>query len=98
MSHILKLTEWQSAAGHYYVSDLEELAKRSGYWYYIPIMLGISAEDYVLMLKNKYQSNSITYNKDKDVLIFTFPTLTLARKFKNDMNKIARDKSFRVCI
>lgn len=94
--HILKLSEWNSG-DCWYVSDVEELGKSSGTWWYISNLLELSPVNYVKTLIDKYHAVVTYYTVEKDVLIFHFKTQTEARKFKNDINKIARDKKFIIC-
>ncbi len=94
--HILKLSEWNSN-NRWYVSDVEELGKDSGKWWYVANLLSITPVDYIKKLIYTYKATINSYNIDKDVLIFYFNTQTEARKFKNDINSLARKKNFMIC-
>jgi len=93
MEHILKYTEWE-INGKWYCTDISSFSKGSGLWYHIPNMLNISYIDYIYLLKDKYYVTYMKYKPEYNVLIFAFDSLALCRKFKNDMNKIAREKNF----
>jgi len=97
MAHIYKASEWE-CNGKYVVSDVEELGRGSGVWWYVPNLLSLSPVDYVKLLINKFHAINISYLIESDVLIFYFSTLEDARKYKNYVNKQARDKKFMICI
>lgn len=94
MAHLYKTTEWQSGSGVWYVADVQELGTSSSYWW-IPLkILEISAVDFVKMLKNNFNVYNVRYNKEANVLIFNFKSQEAARKYKNFINKKAREKNF----
>ena len=47
-----------------------------------------------MMLKNDFNASDFRYTKEKNVLIFSFATQADARKYKNFINKKAREKQF----
>lgn len=96
MAHIYRTTEWQGNGGQWYVNDIEEIGGIGSYWWTPVRMLNISPCDYVKFLIDKFNVNKIHYNRDKNVLVFSFKTQTEARKYKNYINKIARDKHYMV--
>ncbi len=93
MTHILKVSEWESAAG-WIVADVTCLAACSSDWGWIPSMLNLSITDYIYLLYNKYNVRYIKYFPGSNMLHFTFSSLSDARKFKNYVNKVAREKNF----
>ena len=97
MAHIYKADLWE-CNDNYYVSDVSDLAASSGTWWYVPNLLSLSPVEYVKLLINKFHATKISYSIESDVLIFSFSTLEDARKYKNYVNKQARDKKFIICI
>ena len=93
MTHILHYDEWQSN-GRWLCGDTSSFVNKSNTWWYIPNLLGISSVDYIMLLKDKFHATYIRYKVEYDVLIFSFDTLADCRKFKNYINKIAREKKF----
>ena len=93
MTHILKYEEWETPAG-WLCGDVSALAAGSNNWWYVPILLNMSPVDYVKLLINKFKVKTIHYKANKNVLIFYFSTLEDCRKFKNYINKEARNKKF----
>lgn len=92
-NHILHYDEWQSN-GRWLCGDTSSFVNKSNTWWYIPNLLGISSVDYIMLLKDKFNATYIRYKVEYDVLIFSFDTLADCRKFKNYINKIAREKKF----
>lgn len=90
MKEIFKINIWQSGSGHWYCADTNKMTK----WWVIPALLGVSLEDYVKMLLDKYKVDNIDYRQKGDVLIFSWNKERYARIFKNDVNRIARNKHF----
>ena len=93
MAHIYKAEEW-SSNGRWHCGDVSALAANSNMWWYVPQILGISYTDYIYLLINKYHASHFHYTAEKNVLLFTFASLADCRKFKNDINKKAREKNF----
>ena len=92
--HILKLEEWQSGSGNWLCGDVSALAAMSNAWWYIPRLLSIPLDEYIKLLITKYHAINLHYTAKDNVLIFYFKTQSDARKFKNEINKIAREKKF----
>lgn len=93
MNHILKLEEWESN-GYWLCGDVSALAADSNTWWYIPALLSISPVEYIHLLIEKFHAVKLSYEVKYDVLIFRFSSLADCRKFKNYINKMAREKKF----
>lgn len=96
MAHILSVSEWESN-GKYLVSDVSELGRGSGTWWYIANLLSLTPVEYVKLLIDKFHAVNLRYSLESDVLIFYFSSLKDARSFKNFVNKQAREKKFMIC-
>ena len=92
--HIYKAEEWQSPSGRWLCGDVSALAADSNYSWYPARILGISPENFVKMLIAEYHVEKICYLYKADVLVYWFSTLADCRKYKNHINKIAREKHF----
>ena len=57
-------------------------------------MLGITPIEFVKLLMEKFNCKKIHYKFESDVLIYSFSSLADVRKYKNYINKIAREKQF----
>ena len=93
MTHVLKVSEWESASG-WLVADVTRPAASSSDWGWIPKMLNLSITDYIHLLYSKFNVRYIKYFPGCNMLHFAFASLNDARKFKNYVNKTAREKNF----
>ena len=91
---IYKCAEWQGSSGAWYVNDLNNTNPTSKKWWIPPIILQLSPVDYVKMLKEKFKAKDFLYKKETNVLIFSFNSIEDARKYKNYINRIARERQF----
>ena len=93
---VLKVTEWQSPAGYWYVADTTTWTK----WWVIPRMLNMGLTEYVNMLIRDYNATIVDFVSYEDkrncLLIFRFNKYQDAHRFLLDVNRIARNKKFYV--
>ena len=92
MKRLYKCTEWQGASGKWYCNDVEDLASVSSQWWIPARILDISLIEYVLLMWNTFKVSEISYRND--VLIFSWDNLDYCRKYKNYINKKAREKHY----
>ena len=92
--HIYKADEWQSPNGEWLCGDVSSLAADSNYSWYPARILGISPADFIKLLITEYNVEHLFYLQKADVLAYWFPTLADCRRFKNMINKKAREKNF----
>ena len=93
MTHILHYEEWEDN-GKWVCGDVSALSANSNAWWYVPRMLEIPLTEYVKLLIEKFHINYIHYTAKYNVLLFSFSSLDECRKFKNYVNKVAREKKF----
>ena len=91
MKVLYKASEWQGTSNNWYVNDVSDLTSIRSLWWTPVRMLGITPCEYVLMLKEKFNANRISFDK---ILIFSFATQADARKYKNWINAEARKRNF----
>ena len=94
MSHVYRCTEWQDATGNWLVNDTTSMTSIAVKWWVPVRMLNLTPEDYIRLLKDKFHVNYMKYVKDADLLIFSFDTQEAARKYKNWINKEARNRNY----
>lgn len=94
MSHVYKLSEWQSQTGRWFCDDISDLGHGSGAWYLPARILNISLTDFVLLLKNEYNVSFIMYSKEHDMLIYSWDNQNDMRRYKNFINAKARQINF----
>lgn len=95
MAQLLKVDEWQSAAGYWYVADVRT---RTG-WRTLAELLDTDLEGFKQLLTTKYKATIKGFYEysDKDsLLIFCFHDYKKGHQFKLDVNRIARKKNFLV--
>ena len=97
MAHIFKMSEWQSPNGNWNCGDVEDLANNSNAWWIPCRILEVPVEEYVNMLVNDFKVSYIKYFSDKNLLFFSWDNQTDMRKFKNFVNKKAKEVKAYVC-
>lgn len=96
MAHIYEASEWQSPTGKWYCNDVKDLAGISGKWWVPARMLGLTLEEYILMLKNEYNVTTMSYYMPTDCLIFSWDSYADCHRFKLYINRVARNKKYMV--
>ena len=91
---LLKYTEWQGANGCWYCNDTSDLASPRSLWWAPARMMNISPADYVQWLIKEFKPDTIVYNQEKDVLIYSWRSLMACRNFKNKLNALARKYNY----
>lgn len=93
MAHIYKCEEWESN-GKWHCGDVSALAADSNKWWYPCNILNITPVEFVLLLKNTYHASDFHYSLKYDVLSYSFSSLADCRKYKNMINKKAKEQNF----
>lgn len=91
---VLKIDEWKSASGNWYVADVKTWTG----WRECADVLGADTlEDYIDILTNKYKATVDGVIGTKN-LLFSWPSTDYknAHQFKLDVNRIARQKKYMV--
>lgn len=96
MSHIYRMSEW-AIGDKWYCNDVEDLAKGSGYWWIPCRILDMTPTDFILLLKETFHVDNITYNKEANILIYSWNKQADMRKFKNWINQMARKANAWIC-
>lgn len=91
---VLKLDEWKSASGNWYVADVKTWTG----WRECANVLDVEEEvnHFIDLLVNKYNAVVRSYDWEKDFLHFCWPfdDYKNAHQFKLDINRIARKKNY----
>lgn len=99
MAHLYKATEWIIGT-KWYVADTSDLANDSAAWWIPARILGLSLEDYILILINEYHAEIKWFpdsNNGKSLLVFSFVNYSDAHKYLLYINRIARNKNWSIC-
>ena len=97
MTTVLKVDEWKSASGNYYVADVHTWTG----WRECADVLGAETlEDYIELLQTKYNARVHgtigVANEEPANVLFDWPRTDYkhAHQFKLDVNRIARKKNY----
>ena len=96
MAHLYKVSQWQSASGRWYCNDVADLAGPSAKWWIPARLLNISLNDYILLLKDRFNADIILYNEENDVLIFSWKKESDAHRYLLWINRKSREQKFMV--
>lgn len=89
--HLYREEIWQDMAGYWFSNDTSEICSGAETWGSAVYVLGISLVEYVELLIKEF--NAIVYwNNDKPFLHNKWATKQEAQKWKNFINKKAREK------
>lgn len=94
---LYKSTEWISSSGKVHI-QCEDLVGTGTNWITPSRILEMQVTDFILMLKNEYNANIVPYKKDGKISFigYSWDSLTEARKYKNMINRVAREKKFQI--
>lgn len=93
---IYKLSEWQSATGNWHCACIDNLKENSGAWYMNARAMKISPADFLEVLLNKYKPDNFYFDPDTCFCSYSWKSQTAMRKFKNEINAIARTNKFEI--
>lgn len=92
---VWKASEWESELG-WHANCVDNLAHDSALWYHPARILNITPAAFVELLINEYKPDKITYNAEKNVLLFSWKSQTQMRKYKNWINAAARKVNYQI--
>lgn len=95
MAHLYKMSEWNNG-GTWYCNDTTEVGTLASKWWIPARMLKISPVEYVRIIAIDYKADVITYNKEKDVLVFGWRNehYGMMHKFLLWINRESRSRNF----
>ena len=96
MSHLYRLTEWESVTG-WHCGDVEDLGRGSNVWWLPAKMLGISPAQYIKWVIDNYHPDNVYHSNDYVFVGWSWKDQSSMRKFKNNMNALARKHNFIIC-
>lgn len=93
MKAIFKASEWKDYNDNWHVADVSDLANNSAAWWIPARILGLSLEDFILMLMNEYHAN-IKYLRKSGIVLYTWKNYNDAHQFLLYINRVARNKNW----
>lgn len=97
MSKLYKATEFVSGSGSIHI-QCDDLVGTGRNWVEPARILGIQPTELIVMLKTEYNAKVNPYRKDGKISFigYSWDDLAEARKFKNFLNKLAREKNYQI--
>ena len=96
--HLLKYEEWQDTiSGLWHCNDVSDLGHGSGYWWHPARMLKISPATYVKWVIDNFHPDKVFHSDDCSVVYWEWKNQNDMRKYKNHINKIARQENYMIC-
>ena len=92
MAHLFRMEEWE-ANGKWHCADTTDLANGSASWWIPCRVLDITPAAFVKMLVEEYHA-TVDWRAEKGLLFVSWEKQSDMRKYKNKINKIAREKVF----
>lgn len=94
---LYKASEYTSQTGRIYIQS-EDLVGTGRNWTEGATILGIEISDFLLKIKKEFGAELTPYRKDDKLIYvgFCWTDLTKARKYKNYINRCAREKSYQI--
>lgn len=93
MSSLYKMEEWQESSGKWTCNCVTNLGKNGGHWLHPARILGLTPAEYVKYVVENYNP-IVWYNKDYSLVLFSWEKQSDMRKFKNFINKKARERQY----
>lgn len=87
---LLRYEEFQGSSKYWYCNATARQVR----WWHLPRLLDMTPADFVEFLVKYFKPDSVKWNGK--TLIFCWKSQTQMRKFKNYINKVAREKKFYV--
>ena len=95
--HLLRMEEWQDGCDNWHCADTSELGKGSSIWYLPARMLEKTPAEYLKWVIDNYHPDKIEHSDDCSLVYWTWKSQAKMRLFKNQINKLARQKNFMIC-
>ena len=92
---LYKVTEWETLSG-WHCACVDNLKEDSGAWYMPARVLGITPAQFIELVINEYGADRVSFSKDTCYFHYSWSSQTKMRKFKNMLNKVAREKNFQI--
>ena len=89
-------TEWQSLTGAWHCNCVDKLSNGSGAWYLPARLLELTPAEFIDFLITNFKPDHFSYDKEKCFCCWSWNNQTDMRKYKNYINKKAREKNFQI--
>ena len=93
---LYKCTEWQGASGIWYCEHTDSFPKDVQKWVVPARILGVSVDEFLKLLIEKFKPDQISYRKDGSFVSWGWSKQSEMRKFKNWINAESRRKNYQI--
>ena len=93
MLYVLK--EWKSG-DHWLCEHTDSFPKNVQKWVIPARLLGVTADEFIKILIRDFEPDEIFHNKDCSFVGWAWRSQAKMRKFKNYINRISREKNFKI--
>lgn len=93
------MKEWCTPTGHWHTGFVDTFAGDAAAWYQPARILNISPASFVSLVINEYKPDEITVlgrDSDSPGFIFSWNSQTAMRRYKNFINRKAREVNFQI--
>lgn len=96
MATLYKLAEWQGSSGIWYCEHTGTFPDGVQKWVIPARLMEMSVDNFLEWLIEKFQPDYFNHNKDCSFCSWGWLDQQKMRKYKNTINKIAREKNFKI--
>ena len=96
MAALYRLEEWQGGSGIWYCEHISSYPKGVQKWVCPARILDMTVDKFLQWLINTYKPDFIHHNKDYTFCSWGWQSQEMMRKYKNYINKKAREKNFMI--
>ena len=93
---VWQMKSWQSPTGYFHCGCVDKLSENSNAWWIPARILNISPAAFVELLIKEYHPEKISYNKDKNLLLYSFKNELDMKKFMRMINAKARQINYQI--
>jgi hypothetical protein len=93
---LYRLEEWQGASGNWYCGHTGSFPQHIQKWVIPARILGVTADEFLKILIKDFEPDEIYHNKDCSFVGWSWKSQVKMRKYKNYMNKLAREQNFQI--
>ena len=97
MSHLYRQEEWQDLNGYWHSNDVSDLGHGSAYWWLPARMMKKSPAQYLQWVIDNFHPDNIAHSEDCSFVGWCWKNQNDMRKFKNQINALARKENFMIC-
>lgn len=93
---LFKMEEWQSPTGKWHCGHVSSFPKGVSLWIQPARMMNMPVDEYLKWVVENFKPNNFFASDDYSFVSWSWNNIKDMRKFKNKINKIAREKNWQV--